>query len=105
MAFIGCDPIIVALTIDYTNLTVKVGNAFPLSRRPSCGTQDQPYIDLIKRASTLAATANETAFKLDFYDKDNQSLFIISRNMSAAEKRNLVFDATNPTVNTHVPNY
>lgn len=72
------------MTINYTNLTVTTGNAVPLSRKPSCGTQDQPYIDLIKKSNSLTATANESAFKLNFYDKNNQSLFIISRNMSAA---------------------
>jgi hypothetical protein len=58
LAFIGCNPVIVPMAINYTNLTVATGNAVALSRKPSCGTQDQPYIDLIRKSNTLTATAN-----------------------------------------------
>lgn len=84
LAFIGCNPVIVPMAINYATLSVGIGNAVPLSRKPACGSKDQPYIDLIAQAKALTATANETAFKLHFYDQNNNSLFVISRNMSAA---------------------
>jgi len=106
IAFIGCNTVSAPVSIDFNANTVKVGTNFIQSRK-ACDNYDQPYIDLLKKMSTFTSTANSTALIINFFDKENNTLFNISRNLTGNEKKTLVFTTKNeikPVISTTVNN-
>lgn len=95
LVFIGCNTVSIPMIINYNTLAVTTGNNI-FSSKKACGNVDQPYIELIKNATSVTSTANDTAFRLVFRGKNNSVLFALSRNYTASEKKNLIYAATNP---------
>jgi hypothetical protein len=80
LIFVGCNTVTIPFNINYNTLATTAGSIVTQSRKFCPSNSDQLYIDLIKKSSSVSATANETAFRLIFYDKSNNILFAISRN-------------------------
>ena len=83
LVFIGCNTVSIPMIINYNTLAVTTGNNVFSSKR-ACGNVDQPYVDLIKSATSVSSTANDTAFRLVFRGKNNSILFAVSRNYKAS---------------------